>query len=95
MHPVERRLEHRAALLLYRGQERVECRRELSDPVVEEVGGQVVDRDARTLERGQNLSGVVHVLFEVACPLPMVAESVERGRWNRVDRVGADERFDV
>ncbi len=69
--------------------------REQLDPVLDQFGGDCVERDAGFLELGQDMPRILDIFLEAVARLAMIAKGVKRGRRHRVDGVGSDQLLDV
>ena len=93
--PVEHRCDLAASPLVDRREQAIEGLAEERDAVFEQPVGHVIERDSDALERGDRRTRVLDVVFEARPQPAVIAEGLER-RWrNRVDRVTADQLFNV
>jgi len=69
--------------------------REQFDAILDQFGGDRIERDAGFLEFCQHALRILDIFFETVARDAMIAEGVERRRRHGVDRVRADQFFDV
>src|SRR5690349_16926265 len=65
------------------------------DTVIENLGGDLVNRDAKPLERLHNVPGPVKIFFETGAQFPVLSKGVHRGWRHGVDGVRADQLLDI
>ena len=65
------------------------------DTVIENLGSDLVDRDAKPIERLHDVPGPVKVFFETRAEFPVLSKSVHRGRRHGVDGVRADQLLNI
>ena len=87
--------EHGGALVRDRAVELVGGIGEQLDAVLDQLGGDRIERDAGFLEFGEHAPGVLDIFLEAVAQLAVVAEGIERRRRHGVDGVGADQLLDI
>ena len=87
--------EHGRALVGHRAIKLVGGIREQPDAVLDQFGGDGIERDAGFIELRQHVPGVLDILLEAVARRAVVAERVERRRRHGVDGVGTDQLLDV
>ena len=76
--PVDAFAEHGGALVRNRAIELVGGIGEQLDAVLDQFGGDGIERDAGFLQFGQNMPGVLDIFFQAVARLAVIAEGVER-----------------
>ena len=95
MSPFQHRCDLAASSLVHRREQAIEGLAEERDAVFEQPVGHVVEGDSDALERGETRTRVLDVVFKARPKSAVIAEGFERRRRNRVDRVTADQLFNV
>ena len=93
--PVDAAAEHRRALVRHRAVQLVGGVGEQFHAVLDQIGGDGIERDAGLLELGQHAPCVLDILLQTVAQPAMVAEGVERGRRHGIDGVGTDQLLDI
>jgi len=93
--PVDGGAQHRGALIGHRAVQLVGGVGEQFYAFGDEVGSDLVERDAGLFEAGQHRPGVVDIFGQAFAQLAMIAERIQRRRRHRVDGVLADQFLDI
>ena len=81
--------------LIYRREQTIEGLTEEREAVFEQPVCHVVEGDSDALERGDTRARVVEVVFNTCPRSAVIAEGLQGGWRDRVDRVTANQLFDV
>src|SRR5664280_890006 len=87
--------EHRPALVRDRAVKLVGGVREKLYAVLDQVGGDRIERDAGFLKLGEHALRILDIFLKAVARSAMIAEGVERGRRYGVDGVGTDQLLDI
>src|ERR1019366_7368973 len=87
--------EHRRPLVRDRAVKLVGGVGEKLDAVLDQIGGDRIERDAGFIKLGEYALRILDIFLEAVARSAMIAEGVERGRRHGVDGVGTDQLLDV